>query len=1254
MSLNWRRNDYFERLLEDGPSSHSALELLVDDLHRDKAHTIGAFLDHYGSEDFMWGLVRMLSAENTRVAGNSAYIFGTVAESVEGQRRVLSLVNGPHPHNVLADLTNMLDYDDDESVMNAAGTLGTLAESSGGREWMLKEPCLQVTISRVTGLLTSNNVWTASNAALVLARVSIAEEGCQMMLDHNFSHQIMTKLIDSLGIDEAGRGMNAAFALGRLCDLETGRVRLLQHPDSEKMMSRLCSMLASKDSGCGKNACYAISCLATSAQGHGRLLGHKSSEVMLQRLGSQLSNEDSETAWFAAMTLRTLASKRAGCLRLRNHSHVVPALQIVQCRGPSHQDLKDEVELTLELLKTLHQPPPPRLQVKGHGEIFAEWDEVALKSGLEVTYRLYNDSEILYDGKSLSHLVTGLRADTQYSFRLQLSTEGDDSPLSEVAVATTEESPPDTPQGLRILAVTISQLKLGWAPPEFNNGALKGYVVYNGKQPVETTTELSSIVSGLTPGTTYDLHVCAFNHKGKGPKATITATTTELGKHAPGKPSLTVRGRSEIHVTWTPPEFPLGRLHRFELTQNGKVIYSGTELSYTAHRLTPNTEYKFTVIAVTSEGKCESDAAKKKTPKDEYNVQSTAPIFFSHPVRMTEETPGKSKDKSSRAHSRHGRKRSAKQRHLKQPISPTYTEPPSLRSSSRPSSGFSDDSYHAKTHSRQKQSAGGLEKRGSKSSTTMEPLAEWSSERSSTSSSETGEDDDEERWPGADHLSYRTSSTSHGRHRKPQDGASSKRGTSGGSHSRTSPETSRGLDRDTSKSSNKGHRESIKKTSTEMEHEYERSTKTERSNSDEVKPQVRGQAKVNSKESNDHSNANQRYADSSREASAQKPSKTTMQYVKTKRHAAGHHGDQESDPVAFKLDRLLRSLKSTTTRKTSLNSHRAVGPGKDGLQRTPTSVTWDPRLSSSVGSNSHVAKRDLKLDGVPPSREIATSGKEFTLLANGQIVYRDSRSGSGTSKKSSSSSEATTMTTVKSDKKPSKEKRRTSTKASQGDTSLQPLHPEGFTATESHIPDIFPWDGGDVSKVSTAPPASWITQTRTALADNAIPFRSALADYSSFYQRANSIISSHRPTLKKNLAKLASYPGAFPIQQGVTAIQYEPDFPASKPVATNKYQFIPTQYRTQPTNLPGQPMHRGPTSANLYDKSAYAKKLEALSQLSTDRKAGLVCHECTHDHNEGRTTPKAMVALKYSHRNDLSVSVGGAKTKSSPVPDIAS
>ena len=68
MTLNWRREEYFESLLAqpEEPEAHSALELLVDDIHKDKGKTINAFLAHYGSEDFMWGIVRLLGLDNAR------------------------------------------------------------------------------------------------------------------------------------------------------------------------------------------------------------------------------------------------------------------------------------------------------------------------------------------------------------------------------------------------------------------------------------------------------------------------------------------------------------------------------------------------------------------------------------------------------------------------------------------------------------------------------------------------------------------------------------------------------------------------------------------------------------------------------------------------------------------------------------------------------------------------------------------------------------------------------------------------------------------------------------------------------------------------------------------------------------------------------------------------------------------------------------------------------------------------------------
>ena len=63
-----------------------------------------------------------------RVAGNAAYILGTVAENELGCYRIISMTQAcsPRCNTILIDLTNMLAFDDSESMMNAAGTIGTL------------------------------------------------------------------------------------------------------------------------------------------------------------------------------------------------------------------------------------------------------------------------------------------------------------------------------------------------------------------------------------------------------------------------------------------------------------------------------------------------------------------------------------------------------------------------------------------------------------------------------------------------------------------------------------------------------------------------------------------------------------------------------------------------------------------------------------------------------------------------------------------------------------------------------------------------------------------------------------------------------------------------------------------------------------------------------------------------------------------------------------------------------------------------
>lgn len=138
-------------------------------------------------------------------------------------------------------------------------------------------------------------------------------------------------------------------------------------------------------------------------------------------------------------------------------------------------------------------------------------------------------------------------------------------------------------------------MKIVWEPPERSNGVLKGYFIFNGTLCLDQTNDQMYIITGLSPGTSYEVHVCAATSKGKGEKATMTASTCELGDQTPEKPTFGLIGKREILVRWAPPEVLAGKLNKYELNMNGKCVYSGTALEYQVGMLKPDTEYKFEV-----------------------------------------------------------------------------------------------------------------------------------------------------------------------------------------------------------------------------------------------------------------------------------------------------------------------------------------------------------------------------------------------------------------------------------------------------------------------------------------------------------------------------------------------------------------------------------------------------------------------------------------------------------------------------------
>ncbi|KAK2555544.1 Tyrosine-protein phosphatase Lar-like [Acropora cervicornis] len=504
------------------------LERLVHELHTDKELCSYLFLNHPGSEDMLWGLINLLT-EDSRIAGNASYVIGTLAETDLGKKRIAQICadRGDQARKILPALIAMLDMVETET-----------AEDADCRMWMLRDDCLDEAIVKLTNLLMAKDMCTASNAALVLARLAIAEEGCARILNHRSSSRTLMQLCRSLGSDP------------------TGCKRMLSLKTSAIMINSLIEMLHSGDSGCCKNACFALSCIASIAQGHRRVLEHNDINSAVEVLCSFLACKDEESVWFASMMLHTLACQKSGCLYLRTQPNVKLSLEMLLKRSNLKDDTKDEVEATVAILEKLPKPKPPNVKVESACSVVVTWEAIHPKSGLDVTYLLYQDKAVMYTGPKTTYIANDLTPATKYSFYLQACTDGDDSPLSDIVMILTLESVPSAPQRLRVLTKTTSQIKITWEAPAISNGVLRGYQVdVRGRTYNLDIQEDYFILSSLPPDTEFKF----------------------------------------------------------------QVVYSGVAKTCTAKALKPSTEYTITVSAWCSEGRCESVPSKKRTAREVYS-----------------------------------------------------------------------------------------------------------------------------------------------------------------------------------------------------------------------------------------------------------------------------------------------------------------------------------------------------------------------------------------------------------------------------------------------------------------------------------------------------------------------------------------------------------------------------------------------------------------------------------------------------------
>lgn len=227
---------------------------------------------------------------------------------------------------------------------------------------------------------------------------------------------------------------------------------------------------------------------------------------------------------------------------------------------------------------------------------------------------------------NLAFNVTGLAKGTSYRFRVStvnaVGTSAATAPLS----VTTLTTIPAAPTSFAANSITTSTAALRWVAPTDNGGsAITDYVIETSRDgstwrtvPHTASTATSMNLSGLAPGTTYQVRIATKTAVGTSETLSGSFTTTAGAPLAPQNLAATSIAATTLTLTWELPTSNGGSPitdYKIEVSSNGGSTWSA--ISHTASNsrvfnvtgLAKGTSYRFRVSTITAVGTSAATAA---------------------------------------------------------------------------------------------------------------------------------------------------------------------------------------------------------------------------------------------------------------------------------------------------------------------------------------------------------------------------------------------------------------------------------------------------------------------------------------------------------------------------------------------------------------------------------------------------------------------------------------------------------------------
>ncbi|XP_073786318.1 phosphatidylinositol phosphatase PTPRQ isoform X2 [Danio rerio] len=175
----------------------------------------------------------------------------------------------------------------------------------------------------------------------------------------------------------------------------------------------------------------------------------------------------------------------------------------------------------------------------------------------------------------ISVKIDELRPYTPYVFEVSAFTSDGEGQIASTMVRMPEAAPEDPPQNVVLRNITSKSVSLTWEPPKIITGRFSYVIQLHSSEGLiseNSTIDQMFIYTGLTPYTTYYIHVMAKSAGAAGPAAVINITTLAEAPSAVSLLKAEAVDSTSVRLSWRSPIQPNGLITHYRIL----VLYHDT------------------------------------------------------------------------------------------------------------------------------------------------------------------------------------------------------------------------------------------------------------------------------------------------------------------------------------------------------------------------------------------------------------------------------------------------------------------------------------------------------------------------------------------------------------------------------------------------------------------------------------------------------------------------------------------------------